>query len=64
MTSDSLTGSGQDVSTDPVRASLVAEIQPQQHQEYPRDEWRRRGRRQTDRHTDSCVEEVAFLFLG
>ena len=37
-------------------------VQPQQVQEYPRDEWRRQGRRQT--HTEGCMEEKAFLFLG
>ena len=40
--------------------STAAEVQPRQDQEYPRDEWRRR-RRQTDRHTEGCVEDVAFF---
>ena len=41
--------------------SLDAEVQPRQDQEYPRDEWHRRGRRQT--HTEGCVEEVAFFYF-
>ena len=43
--------------------SLDVEVQPWQDQEYPRNEWHQRGRRQT--HTEGFVEEVAFfLFLG
>ena len=39
--------------------SLDAEVQPRQDQEYPRDEWRRRGSRQT--HPEGFLEEVAFF---
>ena len=39
-----------------------AGVQPQRVQEYPRDEWHRRRRRQT--HTEGCVEEVASFILG
>ena len=41
--------------------SLDAEVQPQQDQEDPRDEWHHRGRRQT--HTEGWVEEVAFFYF-
>ena len=41
----------------------LAEVQPRQDQEHPRDEWHRRGRRQTDTLTEGCIEEVAlFIF--
>ena len=55
----------QDLITSPHKNTSVV-VQPRQDQEYPRDEWRRRVRRQTDRHThthtEGCVEEVAFFF--
>ena len=41
--------------------SLDAEVQPWQDQEYPRNEWHQRGRRQT--HTEVWVEEVAFFYF-
>ena len=38
--------------------SVVAEVQPRQDQEYPRDEWRGQGK-QTDRQTDTHTQKVA-----
>ena len=46
-----------------VNLDRAAEVQPWQDQEYPRNEWHRRGRRQTDTYTDGCIEEVAFFNL-
>ena len=45
---------------DAVKVLHSAEVQPGV-QEYPRDEWRQRGRRQT--HKEGCVEEVAFFII-
>ena len=41
----------------------TAEVQPQQDQKYPRDEWRRRGRRQTDTHTQTLSRRGSFFFF-
>ena len=46
-----------------VNLDRPAEVQPRQDQKCPRNEWRRRGRRQTDTYTDGCVEEVAFFYF-
>ena len=43
------------------KSAPAVRIQPQQDQEFPRDEWRRPGRRQT--HTEGSVEEVAFFIF-
>ena len=45
---------------DAVKVLHSAEVQPGV-QEYPRDEWRQWGRRQT--HTEGCVEEVDFFII-
>ena len=41
-----------------------AEVQPQQDQEYPRDEWHRRGRRQTHRHRRLGRRGSFFFFFN